>query len=100
MTPTLGNSSGAPNFGGNLEGEAAMAEESVEIVGACKLMDGFFLGDAICAEVSFAVVIFLKDFEFLKVNKITHVVNCSADYIENFFSKKGIKYHSLRWKEF
>lgn len=28
------------------------AEETVEIVGACKLMDGFFLGDAICAEVS------------------------------------------------
>ena len=26
-------------------------EETVEIVGACKLMDGFFLGDAICAEV-------------------------------------------------
>ena len=23
----------------------------MEIVGACKLMDGFFLGDAICAEV-------------------------------------------------
>ena len=27
-------------------------EETVEIVGACKLMDGFFLGDAICAEVN------------------------------------------------
>ena len=26
-------------------------EESIEIVGAVKLMDGLFLGDAICAEV-------------------------------------------------
>ena len=31
-------------------------EETVEIVGACKLMDGFFLGDAICAEVSIKIV--------------------------------------------
>ena len=27
-------------------------EESIDIVGAVKLMDGLFLGDAICAEVS------------------------------------------------
>jgi hypothetical protein len=33
-------------------------EETVEIVGACKLMDGFFLGDAICAEVcKFSIII-------------------------------------------
>ena len=31
--------------------EGETVEETVEIVGACKLMDGFFLGDAICAEV-------------------------------------------------
>ena len=34
----------------NKNGEST-EEETVEIVGACKLMDGFFLGDAICAEV-------------------------------------------------
>ena len=34
------------------------------------------------------------------MNKITHVVNCSSDYIENFFQKKGIKYYSLNWKEY
>jgi hypothetical protein len=32
-------------------------EETVEIVGACKLMDGFFLGDAICAEVPMVLLI-------------------------------------------
>ena len=32
-------------------GQNSSEEETVEIVGACKLMDGFFLGDAICAEV-------------------------------------------------
>jgi len=32
-------------------------EETVEIVGACKLMDGFFLGDAICAEVTMVLLI-------------------------------------------
>ena len=31
--------------------DSGSEEETVEIVGACKLMDGFFLGDAICAEV-------------------------------------------------
>ena len=34
------------------------------------------------------------------MNKITHVVNCAADFIDNFFGKRGIKYHSLKWKEF
>jgi hypothetical protein len=33
-------------------GQSTNGEETVEIVGACKLMDGFFLGDAICAEVN------------------------------------------------
>lgn len=33
------------------ENNGTGGETTVEIVGACKLMDGFFLGDAICAEV-------------------------------------------------
>ncbi len=37
--------------------ETKEEEETVEIVGACKLMDGFFLGDAICAEVTITSLI-------------------------------------------
>ncbi len=43
-------------------GDLGSEEETVEIVGACKLMDGFFLGDAICAEVQ---IISRKYFSFL-----------------------------------
>ena len=74
-------------------------DEQIDFVGAVKLMDGVFLGDAICSDV-INLIYFLKDYEFLHCNKILNVINCASDYIDNNFTDKGIKYLSLSWHEY
>lgn len=41
-----------------------------------------------------------QDFEFLKCNKITYIINCAGEQIENMFEHKKIKYLTLNWQEF
>ena len=40
-----------------------------------------------------------KDYEKLKENGITHVVNCAADYSDDYHKDKGVKYLSLSLKD-
>jgi len=40
-----------------------------------------------------------KDFNKLKDNGITHVINCAADYAADYHIDKGIKYLSLHLKD-
>lgn len=42
-----------------------------------------------------------KDIEFLRLNKITYIMNCAGDQIDNYFSHLSeYKYYTLHWKEF
>ncbi|KAL4427491.1 hypothetical protein ABPG74_015194 [Tetrahymena malaccensis] len=58
------------------------------LLGAVKIKDGLFLGD------EFSV----RDFEFLDVNKITRVINCSGKQIANR-NNKTIKFLTFNWVE-
>ncbi|EAR83115.2 dual specificity phosphatase domain protein (macronuclear) [Tetrahymena thermophila SB210] len=58
------------------------------LLGAVKIKDGLFLGD------EFSV----RDFEFLDVNKITRVINCSGKQIANR-NNKAIKFLTFNWVE-
>ena len=40
-----------------------------------------------------------KDLNKLKENKVTHVINCAADYSADYHIDKGIKYLSLHLKD-
>lgn len=55
-----------------------------------EILDGFlFLGGDLVA----------KSEEKMKENGITHVVNCAADYSEDYHKDKGIKYKSYHLKD-
>ena len=53
------------------------------------LEDFLYLGSDIVAQ----------DYDLLKQNKITHVVNCAADYSADYHLDKGMKYLSLHLKD-
>jgi len=40
-----------------------------------------------------------KDFEKLKENGITHVINCAADYSADYHKEKGMQYLSFHLKD-
>jgi len=40
-----------------------------------------------------------QNHDLLKENKITHVLNCAADYSDDYHKEKGIKYLSLYLKD-
>jgi len=40
-----------------------------------------------------------KDEETFKKVGITHVINCAADYSEDYFTNKGVKYLSFHLKD-
>ena len=40
-----------------------------------------------------------QNYELLKENGITHVINCAADYSANYHEDKGIKYLALHLKD-
>jgi predicted protein tyrosine phosphatase len=55
-----------------------------------EVIDGFlFLGSDLMA----------KDEESFKKNGITHVINCAADYSEDYFKDKGVIYKSYHLKD-
>ena len=56
---------------------------------SCVLDDFLFLGSDMVA----------KDYNKLKDNGITHVINCAADYSADYHIDKGIKYLSLHLKD-
>ena len=53
------------------------------------LDDFLYLGSDIVAQ----------DYDLLQQNKITHVVNCAADYSADYHIEKGMKYLSLHLKD-
>ena len=59
--------------------------------GVCSMiLDNFvYLGSDIVAQ----------DYEKLKQNGITHVINCAADYSANYHEQKGVKYLSFHLKD-
>jgi len=55
-----------------------------------EIIDGFmWLGSDLVA----------RDEQMLKTIGITHVVNCAADYSENYLQDKGVKYKSYHLKD-
>ena len=55
-----------------------------------EVIDGFlYLGSDIVA----------RDEQMLKNLNITHVVNCAADYSENYLQSKGVQYKSYHLKD-
>ena len=44
-----------------------------DMIGAIKIKDGLFIGDAFAA----------RDFEFVVANKVTRVVNCCGSQVQN-----------------
>ena len=107
------------------EVNSLIIEPESEYIGAAKILDGLFIGDAICAEVSkrsannwifssFSMLISafkiincslwlfknIKDLEFLKSNKISRIVNCAGDQVENTQEKHGFIYLTFNWEEF
>ncbi|CCW63352.1 unnamed protein product [Phytomonas sp. EM1] len=57
---------------------------------AVRVKDGIFIGNITAAE----------DGEFLSMNKITHIINCTGDEIGNLFAgNPQFKYISFPWKD-
>lgn len=65
--------------------------ENAMFNGVCsEVLDGFiYLGSDVVA----------KDFDKLKDNGITHVINCAADYSADYHIDRGIKYLSYHLKD-
>jgi len=53
------------------------------------MMDGFFLGDRDSAE----------DIKLFSENKVTRVINCAANAIDNHFESMGVSYLNYSWSD-
>lgn len=53
------------------------------------MMDGFFLGDRDSAE----------DFKLFSENKVTRVINCAANAIDNYWESSGVSYLNYSWSD-
>jgi protein-tyrosine phosphatase len=56
---------------------------------AVRIKDGIFVGNATAAH----------DEDFLYVNKVTHIVNCSGAEVSDVFADSGIEYLTFPWKD-
>ena len=66
-------------------GMGGLMEE--EMIGAIKIKDGLFIGDAFAA----------RDFEFVVANKVSRVINCSGTQVQNQFTGIGVEYLTFNW---
>ena len=60
--------------------ELCLSEE--DMIGAIKIKDGLFIGDAFAA----------KDQEFVVANKVTKIINCAGTQIQNQWNNMDVKY--------
>lgn len=58
-----------------------------EILGAVKVKDGLFIGDALAAQ----------DLEFVVSNKVTRVINCAGRQVPNHWESIGVVYLTYYW---
>ncbi|CAK9039973.1 unnamed protein product [Durusdinium trenchii] len=58
-----------------------------EILGAVKVKDGLFVGDALAAQ----------DLEFVVSNKVTRVINCAGRQVPNHWESIGVAYLTYYW---
>ncbi|CUG89202.1 dual specificity protein phosphatase, putative [Bodo saltans] len=56
---------------------------------AVRIKDGIFVGNVTAAH----------DEDFLYVNKVTHIVNCSGAEVSDMFADSGIEYLTFPWKD-
>lgn len=60
-----------------------------DVMGAVKIKDGLFIGDAFAA----------NDIDFKELNKVTHVINCSGRDIQNMWEQMCVKYLTYYWHD-
>ncbi|EAS06531.2 dual specificity phosphatase domain protein (macronuclear) [Tetrahymena thermophila SB210] len=61
----------------------------MQVIGAIKIKDGLFIGDEFAS----------KDLEFIITNKVTHIINCSGQQIQNSWENIGVQYLTFPWME-
>ncbi|KRX09096.1 hypothetical protein PPERSA_08812 [Pseudocohnilembus persalinus] len=64
-------------------------EDDGQIIGAIKIKDGLFIGDDFAS----------KDLEFVVTNKVTHIINCAGNEIQNEWEQVGVNYLTFYWEE-
>ena len=72
---------------GNDFGMADLGLSEEDMIGAIKIKDGLFIGDAFAA----------KDLEFVVANKVTKIINCAGTQIQNQWNNMDVKYLTFQW---
>lgn len=60
-----------------------------DMIGAIKIKDGLFIGDEFAAQ----------DLDFIQMNKVSRIINCSGKHIQNQWEGLGVVYLTFFWQD-